>query len=197
MAQNTINLECPGCGAPVTTAYRVCTFCKGPITISTFNSVASMSLPDINKYAKSYSKVLATNPADGSLNCSLGICYLKLRFYDKALPAFEAAIASNLDGSEAYFYAAVCLLKGQKAFLAMRPVIDKAMEYLNAALMIEPRGIYYYFMAYIKYDYFSRKYFNISPDYRETLQMASTAELSEYDIKQLYEILGVARPKEI
>jgi len=156
-----------------------------------------MSLPDINKYAKSYSKVLATNPADGSLNCSLGICYLKLRFYDKALPAFEAAIASNLDGSEAYFYAAVCLLKGQKAFLAMRPVIDKAMEYLNAALMIEPRGIYYYFMAYIKYDYFSRKYFNISPDYRETLQMASTAELSEYDIKQLYEILGVARPKEI
>jgi len=194
MAQLVVNFECPGCGAPVSTSDKTCNYCKGPVTISTFNSVASLSLPDITKYANSYNKALAANPADANLRCSAGMCYLKLRLYDKALPAFEATIASNFDGSEAYFYAAVCLLKGQKAFLATRPVIDKAMEYLNAALMIEPRGIYHYFMAYIKYDYFSRKFFKISPDYQETLQMASAADLSEHDINQLFEILGVARP---
>lgn len=194
MAQQIVNFECPGCGAPVSTADKTCNYCKGPVTISTFHSVASLSLPDITKYANSYNKALTANPADANLNCSAGMCYLKLRLYDKALLAFEAAIASNFDGSEAYFYAVACLLKGQKAFLATRPVIDKAMEYLNAALMIEPRGIYHYFMAYIKYDYFSRKFFKISPDYQETLQMASAADLSEHDIKQLFEILGVARP---
>lgn len=194
MAQQTVSLECPGCGASVSTAVKICYYCKGPVTISTFTSVASMSLPDITKYANSYNKGLAANPADANLSCSVGMCYLKLRLFDKALPAFEAAIASNFDGSEAYFYAAVCLLKGQKAFLAMRPVIDKAMEYLNAALMIEPRGIYHYFMAYIKYDYFSRKFFRVSPDYQETLQLALDANISEHDIDQLFEILGVAKP---
>ena len=65
---------------------------------------------------------------------------------------------SEIDQPDVFFYAAVSLLKGQKAFVAPRAAIDKCLEYLNAALMIEPKGIYQYFLAYIKYDYFSRKY---------------------------------------
>jgi hypothetical protein len=60
--------------------------------------------------------------------------------------------------------------------------------------MIEPRGIYHYFLAYIKYDYFSRKFFNTSPTYQEALNMANGAGLSPNDIEQLYGILGVSRP---
>jgi hypothetical protein len=70
----------------------------------------------------------------------------------------------------------------------------QSLGYLSAAIVIEPRGIYYYLVAYIKYDYFSRKYFKISPDYKETLIMAAAVNPSEHDIKQLFEILNVERP---
>lgn len=69
------------------------------------------------------------------------MCYLKLKLYDKALSAFEKAMEDNFDNSETFFYAAICLLKGRKAFLLNRTEIDKAEEYINAAIMIEPRAV--------------------------------------------------------
>ena len=125
---------------------------------------------------------------------SAAMCYLKLNMYDKALPAFEKAIEGNFDNSEAYFYAAVCCLKGKKAFLQQRPTIDKIVEYIEAANMIEPKGIYYYFLAYIKYDYFFRKKYMTAPSYEETLTAAKEAGISDYDIATLFDILHVEKP---
>jgi len=195
MSQNVIDLSCPSCGAPTTTGEKKCPFCKRPIVISTFNSVYDMPMPEVNKYANSYRKALADNPNDQELNNSIAMCYLKLKLYDKALAAFEVAIQDNFDNSETFFYAAICLLGGKKAFLTPRPKIDKIEEYINAALMIEPKGIYYYFHAYIKYDYFSRKSYNTSPTYQEALAAATDAGVSSFDIDQLYSILSVQRPE--
>lgn len=153
-----------------------------------------MPIQEVNKYAGVYRKALTENPDNTELNKSIAMCYLKLKMYDKALGAFEKAIEDNFDDSEIYFYAAVCLLNGKKAFLNQRSTIDKILEYLNAAIMIEPKGIYYYFMAYIKYDYFERKHFRTLPNYVDALQMANEAGLSDYDIEQLYLILNVVRP---
>jgi len=154
-----------------------------------------MPMPMVSQYAATYREALQGEPDARDLNNSIAMCYLKLKIYDKALAAFEKAIEDNFDNSETFFYAAICLLKGKKAFLTMRPVIDKVEEYINAALMIEPRGIYYYFLAYIKYDYFSRKYFNTSPTYQEALEHANGAGVPPHDIEQLYLILGVSRPE--
>ena len=194
MSHQIVELNGPGCGARVSTAQKECDWCHKPIVISTFNSVYSMQMPEVNKYVGAYRKALTENPDNTELNKSIAMCYLKLKMYDKALGAFEKAIEDNFDDSEIYFYAAICLLNGKKAFLNQRPTIDKILEYLNAALMIEPKGIYYYFMAYIKYDYFERKHFRTSPNYVDALQMANEAGLSNFDIEQLYTILNVARP---
>lgn len=195
MAQQVIEINCPGCGARVSTGQKECDWCHKPIIISTFNSVYSMPMPEVNKFAGAYRKALAENPDNQDLNNSVAMCYLKLKLYDKALPAFEKAMEDNFDNSETFFYAAICLLQGKKAFLQQRPVIDKILEYINAALMIEPRGIYYYFLAYIKYDYFSRKFFKTSPTYQEALAMAADAGYSDFDVEQLYGILGVPKPE--
>ena len=56
------------------------------------------------------------------------------------------------DNSVNYFYAAICMLGGKKAFLMKRQEIEKIEKYINMALAIEPKGIYYYFLAYIKHD---------------------------------------------
>lgn len=195
MSHQVIEINCPGCGARVSTGQKECEWCHKPIIISTFNSVYSMPMPEVNKFAGAYRQALAENPDNQELNNSVAMCYLKLKLYDKALPAFEKAMEDNFDNSETFFYAAICLLQGKKAFLHQRPTIDKILEYINAALMIEPRGIYYYFLAYIKYDYFARKFFKTSPTYQEALSIAINAGLSEYDVEQLYGILGVPRPE--
>lgn len=194
MGQAVIELNCPGCGARVSTEQKECEWCHKPVVISTFNSVYSMPMPEVNKYAGAYRKLLGEHPGNNELNKSAAMCYLKLKLYDKALAAFETAIEDNFDDSETYFYAATCLLKGKKAFLAQRNDINKAIEYINAANMIEPRGIYYYFLAYIKYDFFERKYLNTTPNYQECLGMARQFGTSAYDIKMLFDILSVAKP---
>jgi len=192
--QTLVEINCPGCGARVSVGQKECEWCHQPIIISTFNSVYSMPMPMVNKYAGTYKKALAEDPENKELNNSIAMCYLKLKLYDKALSSFEMAMEDNFDNSETFFYAAICLLEGKKAFLHQRPTIDKILEYINAALMIEPRGIYYYFMAYIKYDYFSRKFYKTSPTYQELLESAEQAEYSRYDAEQLFEILGVEMP---
>jgi len=195
MTQQAVSLACPGCGAPATTSDSTCKFCRRPIVISTFNSVYSMPMPEVNKYASAYRKALAESPDHQGLNTSIAMCYLKLKLYDKAAEAFEKAMEDNFDNSEVFFYAAICQLKGKKAYLSQRPTIDKIEEYLNAAIMIEPKGIYYYFWAYIRYDYHARKFFKVSPTYQDILLLAQGAGLSHSDTDQLYSILGVARPE--
>lgn len=193
MAYKAERLVCPGCGFPIEPGMKECP-AGHPVSISTFNSVYDMPLPLVNKYANTYKKDLVEAPDDQELNHSLGICYLKLKLYDKALPAFEKAMEDNFDNSETFFYAAICLLKGRKAFLCNRSEIDKIEEYINAAIMIEPRGVYYYFLAYIKFDYFSRKFFKTSPTYQEALAMAQQQCFSPFDAEQLFGILGVEKP---
>ena len=194
MSHTVIEMNCPGCGARVSTGQSECEWCHKPIIISTFNSVYSMPMPEVNKFAGAYRKALAENPDNQELNNSVAMCYLKLKLYDKALPAFEKAMEDNFDNSETFFYAAVCLLKGRKAFLCNRPEIDKIEEYINAAIMIEPRGVYYYLLAYIIFDYFNRKFFKTSPTYQEALAMAQQQGYSPFDAEQLFGILGVERP---
>ncbi len=197
MSVESLSIKCPGCGQPVSTGQNICEWCKGPIVITTFNSVASMPLPEINKYANSYKKALADYPDDKLLNTSIAMCYLRLKLYDKALDAFEKAIEDNFDNPETYFYAAISILKGKKAFLQQRQEINKIEEYIDAALMIEPRGIFYYFKAYIRYDYYKRKCYNVLPDYNELQEQAFNAGLSDIDIQQLFELLNVERPQEL
>lgn len=197
MSIDVVAATCRGCGAPLSIGAKVCDYCQGPVTISTFNSVNSMPLPMINKYAMSYSRDLAGNPNDKQSNTAVAYCYLKLKMYDKALSYFEKAVEDNFDDSEVYFYAAVCCLKGTKAFLHQRPTINKIEEFLNAATMIEPKGIYYYFWAYIKYDYYERKFLNTNPNYRSMLATAASYGISEYDKNQLFSILNVEKPAQL
>lgn len=194
MAHQIVELECPGCGVPITTSTRQCPQCFREIVISTFNSVNSMSPLDINKHANAYRKAMVNHPDDKTLNMSIAFCYLKLKLYDKALPCFEKAIEDNFDNSEVYFYAAIALLKGKKAYLTPRLIIDQIEEYLQAAIMIEPKGIYYYFWSYIRYDHHYRKSYMMSPNYRDLLGQAQQAGLSQTDVEELYSILEVQRP---
>lgn len=195
MAHQIVELECPGCAAPISTETKTCPKCFRPIVISTFNSISGLSQLELNKQANVYRKAMSGAPDSDELNMSIAFCYLKLKLYDKAIPCFEKALEDNFDNSEAYFYAAIALLKGKKAFVTPRTEIDKAEEYLNAAIMIEPKAIYYYFWAYLRYDHHHRKAYRMNPNYAQLLEQAISIGLSQTDVTSLYEILGVDRPE--
>lgn len=194
MAYQIIDLKCPDCGAPVDTKTTSCPYCGRPVIISTFNSVYEMPVPDVNKYAGKYSQALSEHPENTELNRSIAMCYLRLRLYDKALESFYKAVETDFDNSETYFYTAICLLRGKRPFMAIKSVIDKVEEYINAALMIEERGIYYYFLAYVKYDYYFLKKLRVRPDFEEVLDRSLEVGLTVYDVEQLYSILGTSKP---
>ena len=173
---------------------EICPTCDKPYQIKNYKAIAEMPPPQINKYITTIQTQLVENPQDKQLNSSLGICFLKLKLYDKALPFFEKAMEDNFSDPSPYFYAAACLLKGKKAFLAMRPEIDAIEKYLDAAISLDPKGVFYYFRAYIKYDYFSRKAFKTSPTWQEALLYANDVGVSSEDIAEFYQIIGVERP---
>ena len=180
-------LCCPNCGAALTLDQKNCDYCGSPVLITTFADLGDMGLPLVSKYARCYEGM----SGGGEVNKALGLCCLKLKLYDKAIAAFDRAIDANLGDSEVYFYAAAALLKGKKPFLHLRPTIDKIVEYLNTAIMLEDRGIYHYFLAYIKKDYFARKFFRISGTWEEEVCRANSLRVNEIEKLYLREILGV------
>ena len=189
-----ISLSCPNCGAPVSTQQNNCEYCQSPVIITSFTNIADMPLPQINKYTSSYRKTLAENPDSQDLNLSIGICYLRLKMYEKASAAFEKAMEDNFDNPQPFFLAAVSLLQGKKPFVTLRPTIDKMEEFLNAAVMIEPRAVFYYFMSYIKQDYYNRKFFKTSPTSEELYATAIQYGLTETDIQSFHSMIGIPRP---
>lgn len=197
MTYQIIDVKCPGCGEPVNTSQKSCAYCGRQVVISTFNSVYNMPISQVNKYTKSYINELCKYPDNQELNTSIAMCYLKLNLYDKALSYFEKAMESDFDNSELYFYAAVCLLKGQKAFNTPLSDIKVSTKYVLAAIMIEPRGIYSYFLAYIKYDFYERKSLNIYPDYITELLNSKVRNVTYADIEMLFDILGKPIPDQI
>ena len=192
-----LELECPGCGRPLSTDMHECPACHRPVVITSLSSIDEMSMLEINKYANAYQKALANDPANNKVNGALGMCFLKLKMYDKAIAAFDKAIVDNFTNPETYYWAAVAVLRGKKAFLCQRSDIDKAEEYLNAAIMIEPRGIFYYFWAYLRYDFHSRKFLRMQPDYKALLVEARQHHVSPTEVTCLFDILGVDLPNAI
>lgn len=184
-----IKIKCPGCGARLQINQKECEYCHAPVIISSMSDIFNMSAANVSKYSKSYESDLTENPDNAELNNSLAMCYLKMGFYDKALEKFDKAIEQDLNNPETYLYAAVCVLAGRKPFLTPRPDIDRIEKYINAALMLGENGLFRYFQAYIKYDYFKRKFFKTTPTWEECLAQAKQDGFSPADVNQLFSIL--------
>ena len=191
-------INCPGCQAPLSIDMKTCPYCGRPVVITTFSAVNSLSNLDLNRYQANIGKNIAAGKGNESENeASLGFIFLKLKLYSKANEHFSKAVDTYFDSAELFMAAAVAKLEGKKAFLNTRDIINECERYLNIAIEIEPRGIFYYFLAYLRYDYHFRKGFRVSPTYMEYLRKAVDVGVSHADINTLFDMLGVAIPDQI
>lgn len=192
-----VQMKCPYCGAAVTTETKVCEYCSNPVVIQDVKEIKNFTPVQINKYVSSYKETLAANPKDKLVNGSIALCFLQLKLYDKAIEHFELAIEDNFENPDTYYYLCIAKLKGQKAFTSPRTEIDKILEYIHAAQQIEQKPIYFYFEAYIKYDFFKRKFLNVPPKYDELLAHAKSLGLAPEDADEMFALLGVDRPSQL
>ena len=64
MPVQVTKLSCPTCGGSVNLDSKECEYCGNALMISSFQSVASMPVPEINKHLASYRQALTEEPAD-------------------------------------------------------------------------------------------------------------------------------------
>ena len=131
----TLIPRCPSCNNALEQSVQVCEYCDSPVVITSFSTLGGMSAPKVNKYANAYKDMISENPDSEILAISLGMCFMRLKLYDKAYEAFDKAISAYTENPEVYFMAAVCALGGKKAFLAGKANVDKAISMLNNHLI--------------------------------------------------------------
>ena len=185
-----ITIRCPNCGASITTQTKQCEYCFQDILVQSFKSLATMPMPQVNKRMLSYRTAAAEHPDNKELNTSIGLCFLRLKKYDQAIEYFEKAQAENFDDSTPFYYSAVARLQGKKPFLHTRQEIDKMMEDIQAAMDIEPTPVQYYFLSYIKRDYFKRKFLNVTPTWEECMQEAVDNGMTPQDVVDFHQMVG-------
>ena len=185
-----ISMKCPSCGASITTQTKQCDYCQSDILVKSFKNLAAMPLPQVNKYMAAYQSASAEHPDNNDVNAAVGLCFLRLKKYDQALNYLEKAQADNFEDATPFFYAAVARLKGRKPFLLNRQEIDQIMTDIEAAMSIESKAEQYYFMSYIKRDYFKRKFLNTTPSWEEYMQEAVDNGLSAADVEEFHAMVG-------
>ncbi len=173
----------------------MCAYCGNPVRVNSFNNLTGLASASLNKYIASYKIELAEgNGSRSGAAKALAFCYLRLKLYEQALPLFDNAIAADPSDSEIFYYAAICLLRGKKAFLARRTDIDRALNLLDAAKEIKPEPLYYLLSAYIRNDFFARKGYSIIPSFSEELIESNKRGLPSANSTILFQQLGVERP---
>lgn len=177
--------KCPNCGANLNLGKDVCDYCGTQYKVKTFGQLNGLNNELIEKIAE-FNDGFSFESAD----LCVGLCYLKLKQYSSALIKFERAIEQASLDSEIYYYKALALLKGRKPFLLNRAEIEKVESCLESATSLKNKAKFYFLWAVVRYDYYNRKYYNVSPDYNELFEKAKTEGLTEKEAQEIYEILG-------
>lgn len=193
MAQLVQDLTCPGCGAPAAMSTQECPSCGRPVVITTFSAISDWSPPQVNKYMKAYKEAL-TGADDPDVHLALGICLLKLGTYDLAMRHIQEAISADVDNADGFLYAAVACLRGRRPFLTPMPDVKTALTYIDAARALESRGIFDYFSAFVRSDFFERKFLRIQPTALDEMRLAHEHGLPDADIDLLHDLIRVPRP---
>lgn len=186
-----LDLKCPGCGAPANSQKANCDFCGRPIVITSFRDLTDVLGSSLSKYSMAYEDLAEAHPESVDVKLALAICKIKLNQFDSAnrlLTELLDRIATNPDP---YFYLAVGLLAGKNAFSAPLANIKQIVSLLDSANSLRPSGIYALFQAYIAFDFYERKFLNISPNFEELLKNAEHLGVSKTDGQLLKNALNI------
>lgn len=123
-----------------------------------------------------------------------GIRHLGVGLHRDAVTEFRQARAGDPGNPEPYFLGAVANLDGKKAFLASLQCIRETEELILGALALEDRAVFHYLLAYIRYDYYTRKFLRPPAPWQESFDDAWNKGLTHGQIDALFTLLSVEDP---
>ena len=143
---------------------------------------------EVKKYSNAYRQTLVDNAQDPDLHNALGMCALRLGVYDEARRHFQSAVEGDISNSESYFYLAVALLDGKPPTLQTIDVIQRAQRYADAAIRLEARAAYYFFLLIINIHFYERKFLNPpipTSFYQSQIEVQGVSEMDQQTVLQL------------
>ncbi|MBQ6895321.1 MAG: TIR domain-containing protein [Clostridia bacterium] len=120
--------------------------------------------------------------------------FIKSGLYSQAQNLLQQSLLSDPSNDKVYFYLAVCILNGKRPFLLQKNIIEQAISYLTGAVSMNPDPLYYYFIAYLKYDFYSLKFLRTDPDYTSFYNMAYNHGITNEQIHNLFSLLKAEKP---
>ena len=199
MLVSVVNLKCSNCGEPLSESMTMCPSCDQPVVIKKISSLLGLTQSEL--YARSRlmdsgalkKQGISTAETDFTAGC----CLLRLKMYDQAIERFDSVIEINPCNADVYFSMAIADLKGNRPFLAPLINIRRAQESLTCATMIEDRAVFHYLLAYIKYDFYARRFLRVEPNWQLEFQNALALGITTEESDELFEILEKDCPEEL
>jgi hypothetical protein len=132
--------------------------------------------------------------AAAARHCAAGLEHLRLGLPKQAAAEFELARTGAPLDPDAYYFGAIAELGGKKAFLAPLRCIRMADTLIHGALGLDDRPEFHYFLAYLRYDYYERKYLRPPAPWQASFVEAWNTGLTESRIDSLFTLLSVENP---
>ena len=201
MSYSVSILECPNCAATdIRPGQSFCHWCRSALIISDFSSIYSMNLGAYQEYAnklKDSENNYMSNGMQGDYESSLGMVYLKLGNTALAVSSFQKAAESGIQNPETYFYMGIAMLDRKRPFLNNKNTVTGAMNYIETALNMEKKGIYYFTAAFLEYDFYVMKHLRPPKSINEYLGNARKFGVTQNDLKMVFDMMNCTVPNEL
>ena len=196
MLVSVVNLKCSNCGESLSESMATCPSCDQPVVIRRVSSLLGLTPQELSARSRLVDFEAMRecgDPLDVDADFTAGCCLLRLKMFEQAIVRFEKVVSANPCNADVFFCMAIAVLKGKRPFLTPLADVRKAQDSLIAATMIEDRAIFHYFLAYIKQDFYARRFLRVQPDWRQELQSAQLMGITVEERGELFELLGQKR----
>lgn len=106
---------------------------------------------ELSKMIQKWEKSLREKPNPPELNFNLGICYLSNNFYQKAIFQFDYCTEIESLNAIHYVFKSLSLLNGIRPYRHKKKSIDKILQTLDYAAVLDPENSYCSDISYLIY----------------------------------------------
>lgn len=195
-----ITIKCPHCSNEewydIPVEGRKCKYCRQPIIIQSLREAREVEPTKRGKIIATLTNLVSKNPQIAEAQLALGLFYLENKAYQFAIPQLKKVIDIDPMNADTYFYLAIALLGGKRPFSQLTPTIKSVCQQLSLAESIEPKAIYYYLHAFVTFDFYKRKFLNVSPSYQFLLDQARIFGITKQDENELFDMLKILKPQD-
>jgi len=143
------------------------------------------------KFLRRYKDALDKAPDNPDVQTSLGLMLFDRGQFVQARQAFDRAVANGTDNADVLFYAALARFRAKKPFQFKINEAKEILEVLDSSIMMNPLPQYFYAKAHVIETLIEKKHISYPETSAVVRQEAQDAHLTEADIIDTNQILGI------